>query len=55
MLIDLVAVFALSVGWLKRTLQRRPSTPYFIRDLMTHTILRKRNRRVPPCRTPLPR
>jgi len=55
MLIDLVAVLALSVGWLKRTLLRRRSTPYFIRDLMTHTILWKRNRRVPPCKTSLVR
>jgi len=51
MLIDIVALVARSLGWLKRSVLLRPSTPYFIRDLLTHTILWKRNRAVPPCKS----
>jgi N-acetylglucosaminyl-diphospho-decaprenol L-rhamnosyltransferase len=51
--IDVAAVLAYSLGWLKRAALRRPSTPYFIRDLITHTILRKRNRAVPTVKSSL--
>jgi GT2 family glycosyltransferase/thioesterase domain-containing protein/acyl carrier protein len=47
--IDLVAVLAHCLGWLKRIAQRKTHTavPYFIRDLMRHSVLRRRNRDLP--------
>ncbi len=47
-LIDAAAVVAHSVGLLKRVALRRPSVPHFIRDLIKHSILWKRNRAIPP-------
>jgi N-acetylglucosaminyl-diphospho-decaprenol L-rhamnosyltransferase len=45
--IDLVAVLASGLGLMKRLLLRRPSVPYFIRDLIRHSVLWPRNRRFP--------
>jgi hypothetical protein len=56
-LIDLLVLLAYPVGLLKRlTLRRRPAgTPHFLRDLLRHSVLRSRNRFVPPVRAFLPR
>jgi GT2 family glycosyltransferase len=50
--IDLVAIFAFSLGYLKRLLLGRKSSavPHFIRDLINHSILWKHNRYIPPIR-----
>jgi N-acetylglucosaminyl-diphospho-decaprenol L-rhamnosyltransferase len=45
--IDVVALVAHSLGWLKRTALRQPVVPYFVRDLARHSILRARNRKIP--------
>jgi GT2 family glycosyltransferase len=49
MLIDMLALLARSLGWLKRIALCRASTavPYFIRDLAHHSIIWPRNRNVP--------
>lgn len=54
MLIDIVALFAQSAGSVKRAALGRDhaSTPYYIRDLLQHTVLRRRNRDFPPTRSP---
>jgi hypothetical protein len=46
MAIDIVALVAHSLGWLKRIILRRMHTgvPYFIRDLARHSVLWRRNR-----------
>lgn len=51
-LIDLVAVAAHSLGWLKRRLLGRTqeSAPHLIRDLITHSSLWPKNQRCPPFR-----
>jgi N-acetylglucosaminyl-diphospho-decaprenol L-rhamnosyltransferase len=53
MLIDLVAVSAHLLGAAKRLLQGRPrgGRPRFIRDLLHHSVLWRRNRDVPPVRS----
>jgi N-acetylglucosaminyl-diphospho-decaprenol L-rhamnosyltransferase len=50
MIIDLVAVLAHSLGSVKRVIQRRrhDGIPYYIRDLVRHSVLWKRNRNIPP-------
>jgi N-acetylglucosaminyl-diphospho-decaprenol L-rhamnosyltransferase len=50
MAIDIVAVLAYSLGWLKLLVQRRAQTavPHFVRDLLAHSILRPSKRRFPP-------
>jgi N-acetylglucosaminyl-diphospho-decaprenol L-rhamnosyltransferase len=52
MLIDVIAMAAHSLGLLKRIAQNRKHTavPYFIRDLIHHSVLWKRNRSIPPVR-----
>jgi GT2 family glycosyltransferase len=47
--IDLVAVVAHSLGSVKRAIrgQRRSGIPHFVRDLMHHSVLWKRNRNIP--------
>jgi N-acetylglucosaminyl-diphospho-decaprenol L-rhamnosyltransferase len=52
MVIDIVALVAHSLGWLKRLVLRRMHTgvPYFIRDLARHSVLWPRNRHFPPVR-----
>ena len=47
MVIDLVAVLASCIGLMKRLALRRPSVPYFIRDLIKHSVLWPRNRVFP--------
>lgn len=48
--IDTVAVIAHCLGIVKRALQmrRRGSIPYYVRDLVKHSVLWKRNRNIPP-------
>jgi N-acetylglucosaminyl-diphospho-decaprenol L-rhamnosyltransferase len=52
MLIDVVAVTAHSLGLLKRIAQNRKHTaaPHFIRDLIHHSVLWRRNQTIPPVR-----
>lgn len=54
MLIDLVALAAGSLGLAKRQLLRRTHTgiPCFVRDLFRNSVLRPRNRTIPPVRSP---
>ena len=47
-LIDVVAVMAHTLGWVKRLVARRPPVPYFLRDLLRHSILWPGNRQFPP-------
>jgi N-acetylglucosaminyl-diphospho-decaprenol L-rhamnosyltransferase len=50
MVIDLVAVLANCLGLMKRLALRRPSVPYYIRDLIRHSVLWPRNRAFPAVR-----
>jgi len=52
MAIDIVAVLAHSLGWLKRIAARQTHTavPHFVRDLLRHSVLRPRNRNFPAVR-----
>jgi len=50
MVIDLVAVLANCLGLMKRLALRRPSVPYYIRDLIKHSVLWPRNRAFPTVR-----
>jgi N-acetylglucosaminyl-diphospho-decaprenol L-rhamnosyltransferase len=52
MLIDVIAVMAHSFGLVKRIALHRRHTvvPCFIRDLLRHSVLRMRNRAIPPAR-----
>jgi N-acetylglucosaminyl-diphospho-decaprenol L-rhamnosyltransferase len=50
MVIDLVAVLANCLGLMKRLALRRPSVPYYIRDLIKHSVLWPRNRAFPTAR-----
>ncbi len=56
-LIDFIALFAHSLGLLKRTLlgKRQTAVPFFIRDLIRHSVLWRHNRIFPPLRTFHPR
>jgi GT2 family glycosyltransferase len=47
-IIDLAAIACGLMGMLKRKLQRRPSTPHYLRDLLAHSVLLRRNRRIAP-------
>jgi GT2 family glycosyltransferase len=53
MAIDLVALVAHSLGSVKRVIQRRQHTavPYFIRDLVRHSVFWKGNRNIPLARS----
>jgi len=55
-LVDIVALVAHAAGWLKRVLtgRRRTAVPRFLRDLLKHSIVWPRNRRIPPIRTVRP-
>src|SRR5450631_66828 len=57
MMIDVVALSAHSLGWLKRILLLRTRTaiPHFFRDLARHSVLWPRNRRFPTARSSVPR
>ena len=56
-MIDIVALLAHSLGWLKRILLLRTRTaiPHFLRDLARHSILWPRNRNVPTVQSSVPR
>jgi GT2 family glycosyltransferase len=47
-LIDVVAIFSSLLGLLKNKLLRRPSTPHYIRDLLAHSVLLRKNRGFAP-------
>jgi N-acetylglucosaminyl-diphospho-decaprenol L-rhamnosyltransferase len=55
MIIDIVAVLAHSLGLLKRIALRRSGIPYYIRDLLRHSVLWPRNREFPAVRCFIPR
>jgi N-acetylglucosaminyl-diphospho-decaprenol L-rhamnosyltransferase len=57
MAIDMVALLAYSLGWLKRLALRRTHTavPHLIRDLFQHSVLWPSNRKFPPVRGFRPR
>jgi N-acetylglucosaminyl-diphospho-decaprenol L-rhamnosyltransferase len=55
MLIDVVALMANSLGLLKRIALRRPRVPHYIRDLLKHSVLRRRNREFRAVRCFMPR
>ncbi len=46
---DIVALTAYSLGWLKRvaTMTRNRAVPYFVRDLLRHSVIWPRNRHFP--------
>jgi N-acetylglucosaminyl-diphospho-decaprenol L-rhamnosyltransferase len=50
-LIDVFATVASLSGLLKSKLLRRPSTPYYIRDLLAHSVLLRKNRSLAPLKT----
>jgi GT2 family glycosyltransferase len=50
MTIDIIAVLANSLGLLKCIALRRAVAPYYIRDLLRHSILWRRNRHIPAVR-----
>lgn len=56
MIVDLVALSAHALGWLKRVLlfRTRTAIPHFLRDLARHSVLRPRNRRLPAFRGSIP-
>ena len=53
-LIDVATILSSLLGVLKRKLQRRPSTPHYIRDLLAHSPLLRRNRRLEPLKSYFP-
>jgi N-acetylglucosaminyl-diphospho-decaprenol L-rhamnosyltransferase len=53
-LIDMAAIVCSLLGLLKRKLQRRPSTPHYIRDLLAHSPLLRKNRRLAPLKSYFP-
>jgi N-acetylglucosaminyl-diphospho-decaprenol L-rhamnosyltransferase len=53
-LIDIVAIVSSALGLVRRKLLRRPSTPHYIRDLLSHSILRQKNRAVSPLKSYFP-
>jgi N-acetylglucosaminyl-diphospho-decaprenol L-rhamnosyltransferase len=50
-LIDVFATAASLSGLWKSKLLRRPSTPYYIRDLLAHSVLLRKNRSLAPLKT----
>jgi GT2 family glycosyltransferase len=54
-LIDLAAVASEILGLLKRKLLHRPGTPHYIRDLLAHSVLLRRNRSIAPLKSYFPR
>lgn len=57
MAIDVIAVLACSLGWLKRLLllQRHAAVPHLIRDMIRHSVLWPSNREFPAVRSFFPR
>ena len=52
--IDMAAILSSSLGLARRKLQRRASTPHYIRDLLSHSVLLRRNRQIAPLRSFFP-
>ncbi|MDB4983276.1 MAG: family 2 glycosyl transferase [Myxococcales bacterium] len=46
--VDVAALMAYSLGAVKRALRGEHSIPHFLRDLLSHSVLRKENRAVAP-------
>jgi N-acetylglucosaminyl-diphospho-decaprenol L-rhamnosyltransferase len=53
-LIDAVAIVASALGLVKSTLLGRPSTPRYIRDLLAHSVLLRKNRQIAPLKSYFP-
>jgi N-acetylglucosaminyl-diphospho-decaprenol L-rhamnosyltransferase len=53
-LIDVAAIVSSLSGLLKSKLLRRPSTPYYIRDLLAHSVLLRKNRYFAPLKSYFP-
>jgi hypothetical protein len=53
-LIDVAALAAGFVGLLKRKLLGRPATPCYLRDLLAHSVLLPKNRRIAPLKSYFP-
>lgn len=53
-LIDLIATVSSLSGLLKSKLFRRPSTPHYIRDLLAHSVLLRKNRALAPLKSYFP-
>jgi hypothetical protein len=53
-LIDLAATVSSLGGLLKSKLLRRPSTPHYIRDLLGHSVLLRKNRCFAPLKSFFP-
>lgn len=54
MLIDVAAIVSSLSGLLKSKLLRRPSTPHYIRDLLAHSVLMRKNRYFAPLKSYFP-
>ena len=52
--IDLIATVSNLSGLLKSKLLRRPSTPHYIRDLLAHSVLLRKNRSFAPLKSYFP-
>lgn len=53
-LIDVVAIIGNVLGLARRKLQRRASTPHYIRDLFSYSVLRGKNRTIAPLKSFFP-
>jgi N-acetylglucosaminyl-diphospho-decaprenol L-rhamnosyltransferase len=53
-LIDMAATIASLLGLLKSKLLRRPSTPRYVRDLLAHSVLLRKNRNFAPLKSYFP-
>jgi N-acetylglucosaminyl-diphospho-decaprenol L-rhamnosyltransferase len=53
-LVDVVAIVSSLLGLLKSKLLRRLSTPHYIRDLLAHSVLLRKNRSVAPLKSYFP-
>ena len=52
--IDVVTIVASFLGLLKQKAMRRPTTPHYIRDLLAHSVILRRNRYFAPLKTYFP-
>lgn len=52
-LIDVVAIVSGFLGLMKKVALRKQVVPFFLRDLLTHSVLRKSNRANPPFKSSL--
>ena len=53
-LIDVAAIVSGIFGLMKQTILGAPSTPYYLRDLLSHSVLLRRNRRIGPAKCYFP-